>query len=49
LALGIAHPHPETLAALRRALPRLQAEGFAFVTLADLRPAPEAAAAHAAR
>lgn len=38
LAVGIAHPHPATLAALRAALPRLQAEGFEFTTIADLRP-----------
>jgi polysaccharide deacetylase 2 family uncharacterized protein YibQ len=45
LAVGIAHPHPETLAALRTALPRLQAEGFEFTTVADLRPRPAAATA----
>jgi polysaccharide deacetylase 2 family uncharacterized protein YibQ len=39
LAIGIAHPHPETLAALRAALPRLQADGYEFVTLESLRPA----------
>lgn len=48
LAVGIAHPHPDTLRALRALLPRLQAEGFQFVTLADLRPR-RAATAEAAR
>ena len=38
LAIGIAHPHPDTLRALLALLPRLQAEGFQFVTIADLRP-----------
>lgn len=38
LAVGIAHPHPDTLRALQALLPRLQAEGFQFVTVADLRP-----------
>jgi len=49
LAVGIAHPHATTLAALEAALPRLRAEGFEFVTVAELRPprlaAPSAAAA----
>jgi polysaccharide deacetylase 2 family uncharacterized protein YibQ len=37
LAVGIAHPRPYTLQALRALLPRLQAEGFEFVTLVVLR------------
>jgi len=37
LAVGIAHPRPYTLQALRALLPRLQAEGIHFVTLEDLR------------
>jgi len=36
-AVGIAHPRPHTLEALRATIPRLQAEGFRFVTLPDLR------------
>ena len=37
LAVGIAHPRAYTLQALRAQLPRLQAEGIAFVTLVELR------------
>ncbi|UCE02048.1 MAG: divergent polysaccharide deacetylase family protein [Candidatus Latescibacterota bacterium] len=37
LAVGIAHPRPYTVQALRALLPRLQAEGFEFVTLVVLR------------
>ena len=44
LAVGIAHPRPYTLAALQALLPRLQAEGFRFVTLEELRGAPKPAA-----
>jgi polysaccharide deacetylase 2 family uncharacterized protein YibQ len=44
LAVGIAHPHPHTLAALRAALPRLQAEGYEFTTIAGLQPRTAAAA-----
>ncbi|WP_200182154.1 divergent polysaccharide deacetylase family protein [Ectothiorhodospira mobilis] len=32
-ALGIGHPHPQTLAALEAMLPRLQAQGFELVTV----------------
>jgi polysaccharide deacetylase 2 family uncharacterized protein YibQ len=38
VAIGIAHPHPETLAALLEAIPRLQADGYEFVTIESLRP-----------
>ncbi len=38
LAVGIAHPHPETLKALQALLPRLAAEGIEFVTIDALRP-----------
>ena len=38
LAVGIAHPHPETLKALQALLPRLAAEGIEFVTIDELRP-----------
>jgi len=44
LAVGIAHPRPYTLEALRALVPRLQAEGFRFVTLEELRSAPKPAA-----
>jgi len=40
LAVGIGHPHPETLAALRTVLPRLQAHGIELVTVESLAPAP---------
>src|SRR5262245_13371225 len=47
LAVGIAHPRPYTLQALRAQLPRLASEGIVFVTLAELRdggrPQPAAA------
>jgi hypothetical protein len=43
LAVGIGHPHPETLAALRIMLPRLQAHGIDFVTIESLRPQPSLA------
>jgi uncharacterized protein len=43
LAVGIGHPHPETLAALRVMLPRLQAHGIEFVTIESLRPQPNVA------
>ena len=43
VAVGIMHPHAETLAALRIHLPRLQAEGVRFVTLESLRPKPSQA------
>lgn len=43
-AVGIAHPHPDTLRALQALLPRLQAEGFHFVTIAEVRPKRVAAA-----
>ena len=47
LAVGIAHPRPYTLQALRAQLPRLLSEGIVFVTLAELRdgsrPQPVAA------
>ena len=47
LAVGIAHPRPYTLQALRAQLPRLASEGIVFVTLADVRggsrPQPAAA------
>jgi uncharacterized protein len=43
LAVGIGHPHPETLAALRTMLPRLQAHGIEFVTIESLRPQPSVA------
>lgn len=36
LAVGIAHPRPYTLQALRALVPRLQAEGIRFVTLEEL-------------
>jgi polysaccharide deacetylase 2 family uncharacterized protein YibQ len=38
LAVGIVHPHPATLAALRQGLPRLQAHGIELVTIESLRP-----------
>ena len=44
LAVGIAHPHAHTLAALRAALPRLQAEGYEFTTIAGLQPRAAVAA-----
>ncbi len=37
LAVGIAHPRPYTLQALRALVPRLQAEGIRFITLEELR------------
>jgi polysaccharide deacetylase 2 family uncharacterized protein YibQ len=37
LAVAIAHPRPYTLQALQAILPRLQAEGFEFVTVEELR------------
>jgi polysaccharide deacetylase 2 family uncharacterized protein YibQ len=37
IAVGIAHPRPYTLQALRALLPRLLAEGIHFVTLEELR------------
>ncbi len=40
VAIGIMHPHAETLAALRIHVPRLQAEGVHFVTIESLRPKP---------
>jgi hypothetical protein len=43
LAVGIGHPHPATLQALRTMLPRLQAHGIEFVTLDALRPQPAVA------
>jgi len=43
LAVGIAHPHPETLQALRTMLPRLQARGIEFVTIESLHPQPNLA------
>jgi polysaccharide deacetylase 2 family uncharacterized protein YibQ len=46
-AVGIAHPRPYTLQALRAMLPRLQAEGIEFVTLESLRGGPKQTA-HAA-
>lgn len=36
LAVGIAHPRPYTLQALQALVPRLQAEGFEFVTIEQL-------------
>ncbi len=44
LAVGIAHPRPYTLTALRALLPRMQAEGIEFVTLEDLRQESQTAA-----
>lgn len=38
VAIGIAHPRPETLEALRRLLPRMQAEGVDFVGIDALQP-----------
>ncbi len=38
LAVGIAHPHPETLEALKLMLPRLQAHGIEFISIDALRP-----------
>lgn len=35
-AVGICHPYPETLEALRRELPKLSAEGIRFVTISSL-------------
>ncbi|HOX25655.1 MAG TPA: divergent polysaccharide deacetylase family protein [Candidatus Krumholzibacteria bacterium] len=35
-AVGIGHPHPETLAVLQEELPRLEAAGVCFVTLSEL-------------
>jgi hypothetical protein len=49
LAVGIAHPHPETLQALRALLPRLQADGIQFVTVNDLRPQAQVASQPAAQ
>jgi hypothetical protein len=49
LAVGIAHPHPETLQALRALLPRLQADGIQFVTVNDLRPQAQVASEPAAQ
>ncbi len=42
LAVGIAHPRPYTLEALKALIPRLQAEGIRFVTLEELRGKPAA-------
>jgi hypothetical protein len=38
VAVGIGHPHPQTLAALQKILPRLQAHGIELVSLETLRP-----------
>jgi hypothetical protein len=38
LAVGIAHPHPETLAGLRAAIPRLRADGIEFESIESLWP-----------
>ena len=35
-AVGIGHPHPQTLAALREELPRYRDEGVRFVTVSEL-------------
>ena len=35
-AVGIGHPYPETLDFLARALPTLDAEGFALVPISEL-------------
>jgi len=35
-AVGICHPYPETLQALRQELPRLAAEGIEFVPVSAL-------------
>jgi polysaccharide deacetylase 2 family uncharacterized protein YibQ len=35
-AIAIGHPHPETLAALLREVPKAQAEGFEFVPVSYL-------------
>jgi polysaccharide deacetylase 2 family uncharacterized protein YibQ len=35
-AVGIGHPHPETLEALKSELPRLQAAGVRLVTVSEL-------------
>jgi polysaccharide deacetylase 2 family uncharacterized protein YibQ len=35
-AVTIGHPHPETIAALREALPRLQARGIQLVVVSDV-------------
>jgi polysaccharide deacetylase 2 family uncharacterized protein YibQ len=43
-AVGIAHPQPYSLQALRALIPRLRAEGVQFVTLQELRRAVSAAA-----
>lgn len=43
VAVGIAHPRPYTLEALRALVPRLQAEGIRFVTLEELRGTPKPA------
>jgi polysaccharide deacetylase 2 family uncharacterized protein YibQ len=43
LAVGIAHPHRDTLRALRETIPRLQAEGLEFIHLDMLRPQAVAA------
>jgi len=37
-AIGICHPYPETLEALRRELPKLAAQGINFVNVAELLP-----------
>jgi len=47
VAIGILHPHAETLAALRIHVPRLQAEGVRFVTVESLRPKSRALAKEA--
>ena len=44
VAVGIVHPRPYTLEALRALVPRLQAEGIRFVTLEELRGTPNPAA-----
>lgn len=35
-AVGIGHPHPETLRVLRRAIPEMKARGFEFVLVSEL-------------
>jgi polysaccharide deacetylase 2 family uncharacterized protein YibQ len=35
MAIGIGHPHPETLSFLEQALPQLQAEGIELISISD--------------
>jgi len=37
ISIAIAHPHPKTLSVLRKAVPRLQREGFRFVGVKEIR------------